>query len=396
MTIEAALGALASLRFASDLCFNRDGDAVFASIRNATSEAGSPNPSRIWRFDVAVSRQLSGGPQADILVRPSPCDDRLAFASDRDCPGKFALFLLDASGQAHGVGQIPGTIEDLRWSADGESIVVLAADRGLSGGATHAATRIWWGDAQEPEMTLDLTIRRRLFRVILACGTTEEVGPREHSVWEFDLLPGGAAVIASQDASERGWHHAQLLRVDFDSRAVTVLHTPTWQLQGLAVSPDGGKLAFVEAWASDHGLVAGDLSMLDLVSGQVSTYGREQQSNLTCIQWLSNSRLWFSGWDRLGTVFGEMSIDGQIAWQQREDATLAENAYTARVITSADGKMMATVRESTGTPPEICWKRLHDPEWARISELNQHVASLLPRLSGSASFNMAWQGWSRA
>ena len=378
MTIEAALDVLASLRSASDLCFASDGDAVFATIRNATSEVGAPNPSHIWRFDATGARQLTDGPHTAILVRPSPCDDRLAFASDRDCPGKFALFLLAASGEVKGIGQVPGTIEDLRWSADGSTITVLAADRGLNGGATRAATRIWWGDAQEPEITPGGdTVRRRLFRIMLACGTTEEVGPREYSVWEFDLVPGGAVAIASRDASERGWHHAKLVQVDFASRALTVLHTPAWQLQSLATSPDGSKLAFVEAWASDRGLVAGDLNILDLLTGQVSVPGCKRQSNLNSIQWLGNSSLLFAGWDRLGTLFGVMSAGGEIAWQERENATLAENGYTARVIASADGKTIATVRETTGMPPEICWKRLHEPEWTRISKLNPDTVSLL-------------------
>ncbi|MFZ6874373.1 S9 family peptidase [Undibacterium sp. Di27W] len=390
MTTEAALHALASLRFASDLCFSRDGDALFAAIRCASSETGLPEPSRIWRFDAAGARQLTSGPQTAVLVRPSPCDDRLAFVSDDDCPGKFALFLLDTSGKIKSIGQVPGTIEDVRWSADGNSIVVLSADRGLNGGATRAATRIWWGEAQEPEIAADDTVRRRLFRVMLACGTTEEVGPREHSVWEFALVPGGAVTIASRDASERGWHHAQLLRVDFDSRTVAVLHTPVWQLQGLAASPDGCKLAFVEAWASDRGLVAGDMSMLDLQSGQVSVLGCERQSNLTSLQWLSSNSLCFAGWDRLGTVYGVMSADGEIEWQQREDVALAENGYTARVIASADGKMIAAVRESVGMPPEIYWKRLHEPEWTRISELNPHVMSAFPDYPEVR--HLTWQG----
>lgn len=390
MTTEAALDVLASLRFASDLSFSCSGDAVFACIRNASSAAGLPNPSHIWRFDAAGARQLTDGPHTAILVRPSPCDDMLAFASDRDCPGKFALFLLDTSDEVKGIGEIPGTIEDLRWSADGSSIVVLAADRGLNGGATRAATRIWWGDEQEPEITTGDALRRRLFRVSLACGTTEEVGPGEHSVWEFDLVPGGAVAIASRDASERGWHHAQLLHVDFDSRAVTVLHTPAWQLQGLAASPDGSKLAFVEAWASDRGLVAGEMRILDLVTGQVSVHGRDRLSNLTSIQWLCNNRLLFAGWERLGTVYGVMSVDGEIEWQQKEDATLGENSYAARVIVSADGNTIATVREATGMPPEICWRRLHEPEWTRISDLNPHAISALPDYPDV--HHIAWHG----
>ena len=60
-------------------------------------------------------RQLTHGPNGDFLPRYSPVDGRLAFASDRTIKGKADLFILD-DGAVKPLGDIPGTIEDLRWT----------------------------------------------------------------------------------------------------------------------------------------------------------------------------------------------------------------------------------------------------------------------------------------
>lgn len=378
MTSPVALAVLDRLRFPSDLHFTNNGEAVLATVRNATSDLGAANPSHIWRFDARGAQPLTDGPHSDSHATPSPVDDRIAFVSDRACLGRNGLFLLRPGGDVQAVGDMPGTVEQLRWSADGRSIVVLAADRGLSGGAIHAATRLWWGEAEQAELVAPGTARRRLFRIWLNGGHTEEVGPREHSVWEFALVPGGAVAVVSRDASERGWHHAQLIRIDFEQRALALLHTTPWQLQGLEVDPSGGKVAFLEGWSSDRGLVAGEMSVLDLASGRVSRLAREQQSNVTSLRWRDPDSLWFTGWQRLGTVYGVVSAAGVIEWQRHEDAILGESSFLAQIAVSADGKKIAAVREALATPPEIVWKAEMDDPWSSISELNGEVAASFP------------------
>ncbi len=389
MTVPV-LAALDRLRFASDLVFTRAGDAVLATIRNATSDAGQPNPSRIWRFDAEGARPLTDGPNGDALAKPSPCGESIAFISDRACRGKQALYLLESDARVRSLGDIPGSVEDLCWSKDGASIVVLAADRGLSGGAIHAATRIWWGSAEEPELSSCAGARRRLFRVWLADERTEEVGPLEQSVWEFALVPGGALVVASPDASERGWHHAQLLRIHFDDRSEMRLYASAWQLQGLAVDPAGCRVAFLEGWSSDRGLVAGEIRLLDLASGQVSLLASEQQSNVTSLCWRDQDSLWFTAWERLGTAYGMVTADGLLVWQRHEDASLGESSFLAKITLSEDGLRMAAVRESVGEPPEIVWKHSAQDEWERISELNEDVRRMFP--SYPEVRRIAWHG----
>src|SRR5258706_8736769 len=242
--LAACLDAIDRLKHPSDLSFRRDGKAIAATISPATREAKESYASRIWRFDLAGgSEQLTFGPASDALCRYSPLDERLAFASDRALPGKMSLFLLDHAvngAEPRPIGDIPGAIEDIRWSSDARSLIALAADRGLDAAATSGATRLAWGDEEDPAVTNPVDARRRLYRIALDDGKTTEIGPSDFTVWEFDLLgEDGAVAVVSADSSERGWYHAKLARIDFATRQARIIHEPGWQILGPAVDPAG-------------------------------------------------------------------------------------------------------------------------------------------------------------
>jgi dipeptidyl aminopeptidase/acylaminoacyl peptidase len=363
------------LRTPADLGFERQGGAIIAAVRPASRGAGQSYATRIWRFGLdGTARQLTDGPGADELPRPSPVDDRIAFASDRASPGKLSLFLLEG-GRARPLGAIPGTIEDIRWTADGRALVVLAADRGLDGGATNGAVRIWWGEPEDPAVTARERARRRLFRVAATDGATVEVGPADRTVWEFDLLGDGAAVaLVSADPSERGWYHAEIARLDFAGRGVESLHGSRWQLQSAAADATGRRIAFVEGWSSDRGLVAGEIRVLDLATRRVETIAGQQLSNVTALQWRDNGSLWFAGWSGLGSVYGVVRLDGTIAWMTREDAAIGPSSFLAQIVPAPDGTGFAAIREAVGNPPEIVLKAGPDAAWRTLTALNGAVA----------------------
>ena len=251
---------LERLRHPSDLCYSRGGDTIFASVSPASHRTGESYQSRLWRFGLDGSAQvLTDGPGSDIAPRPSPTDERLAFLSDRSLSGKGSVFLLEQNG-ARPLGEIPGTVEDLRWTSDGRALIALAADRGLDAGATEGAMRLSWGDIEDPAVTDPRQARRRLYRIDAASGATAEVGPADLTVWEFDLLSDqGALALVSADPSERGWYRACLARLDLTRRTAEILHESPWQLQGPAADPAGRRVAFLEGWSSDRGLVAGTI-----------------------------------------------------------------------------------------------------------------------------------------
>jgi dipeptidyl aminopeptidase/acylaminoacyl peptidase len=369
---------LERLRHPSDLCFARGGDAVIASISPASHRAGESYQSRLWRFGLDGSAQaLTEGPGSDIGPRQSPVDERLAFLSDRSLRGKRSVFLLEQNG-TRPLGEIPGTVEDLRWTSDGTALIALAADRGLDAGATEGAMRLSWGDTEDPAVTDPRQARRRLYRIDAAPGAaqgaTAEIGPPDLTVWEFDLLGDQSALaLVSADPSERGWYRARLARLDLARRTAEILHESTWQLQGPAADPDGRRVAFLEGWSSDRGLVAGAIRILDLASGRVASLAEDKLSNVTAIQWRDAESLWFAGWHRLGSVYGVIGLDGEIRWMTQEDAVIGPSSFLAQITPAPDGQRFAAIREAVGQAPEIVLKRVGDKDWQPLTKLNSSL-----------------------
>jgi dipeptidyl aminopeptidase/acylaminoacyl peptidase len=381
------LDALERLQHPSDLSFRQDGMAIAATISPASHEPNKSYESRLWRFDLAPGKaggatQLTFGPGSDALCRYSPRDNRLAFASDRDLAGKMSLFLLgadDTQASPRPVGDIPGTVEDIRWNADATALISLAADRGMDAAATSGARRLAWGEEEDPAVTNPAFARRRLFRVSLADGTTAEIGPANYTVWEFDLLGNeGAIAVVSTDPSERGWYHAKLARLDFTSRTAELIYAPSWQIQGAAVDRSARRVAFLESWSSDRGLVAGEIRLLDLESERVASIAPDKLTNITSVQWRDDQSLWFAGWDRLGAVHGIVGSDGRLESMDHDEAVIGTTSFLASITPSPQGEGFAAVREAEGQAPEIARKTKTGAAWQRLTSLNGAVEQSFP------------------
>ncbi len=121
--------------------------------------------------------------------------------------------------------------------------------------------------APDPAILRPGVARRRLFMLDLASGDSAEVGPPDTDIWEVDWDGDGLAVaIASVDPpGGSGWYAANVVRLDFDTRTALTLYEPTWQIEWLALSPDGTRAAVTEGYASDHGLLNGSVKIVDLV-----------------------------------------------------------------------------------------------------------------------------------
>ena len=390
MPLPEAISWLDRLTCISGLSFTHDGAALLATLTPASAPMGQPSVSRVWKFPADGDPvQLTQGPGNDGRAAGSPLDGRIAFLSDRATPGKMELYLSEGGVDPRRLGPVQGTIEALKWTADATAIVVLAADKGLNGGATNGATRLSWGDDEDPEVSSPTSALRRLFRIDLASGAVAEVGPPDLTVWEFDLVPGGAVAICSADPSERGWHHPLMMRIDFATRSATQIHRTEWQLQGLAASPDGTCVAVLEGWSSDRGLVAGEMRVIDLRTQVATTLASDVLSNATQLQWRDTGSLWFTGWKNLGATYGIVGLDGRIQAQVDEDATIGENAFVASMAVSRDGTL-AALRETVGQPQEIFFKRTIAGDWKKLGDVNGAVARGYPDYPEIR--RIGWQG----
>lgn len=374
--LEHVLGLLDRVRYPLDVCLDRSGRSFAVAVYPAHLDADGSFHSRIWRvpLDGGAPRQLTSGPRTDALPRWSPVDDRLVFASQRPIPNRMSPYLLEPGGDPRPIGDVAGSVQALAWSADGTAVFVLAVDEGGFGAATDGAIRLWWGEAADPHVFRPDQGWRRLLRIDVGSGRTDEVGPAGISVWEFDLVDDSTAVaLISEDPSESGWYRARPALLDLEGRTSRDLWIPDRQVQGPVVDPSRRRVALLEGWSSDRGLVAGDLRLFDLSSGERLPFD-PGLSDVTAIGWLDDETLWFAAWEEFGTRFGVVGVDGAVRWTAADDAVVGPNSFHARVEPRPDGAGFVAVRESVATPPEVV-ERADGPEatWSAATSFNDDV-----------------------
>src|SRR6185436_5586554 len=171
----------------------------------------------------------------------------------------------------------------------------------------------------------------------------------------------------------RGWYHARLIRIDFAARKTTILHTSPWQLQSPSVSPSGNRVAFLEGWSSDRGLVASEIRLLDLTANAVTTVRADEAQNVTSVEWHDEVVLRFAGWSKLGSIYGMVGTDGKVAWSRYEDGVVGTNSFAAGLSTAPDKTGFAAVREAVGAAPEIHFKSSPDADWKPVTSVNRDI-----------------------
>jgi dipeptidyl aminopeptidase/acylaminoacyl peptidase len=373
--LESVLALLDRVRYPTDLSVTHRGDALAVAVFPAHLDRGGSYESRIWRVPLGdgVPEQLTAGPRTDAIPAWSPVDDRLAFASERPVAGRMSPFLWEQGREPTPLGDVHGSVQGLAWSADGTFIFALAVDEGGFGAATDGAIRLRWSDVPDPAVFRPDEGWRRLLRIDVETGKTEEVGPPGVSVWEFDLVDASTAVaLVSDDPSESGWYRARLALLDLERRTLRDLWIPDRQVQGPAVDPTGRRVAVLEGWSSDRGLVAGDIRMFDLESGERQEF-ESGLSDLSSIGWLDADRLWFAGWEGFGSRIGVVDAAGEVEWVATDDAIVGPNSFHARITPIPSGGFVA-IRESLRQPPEVV-QRGDGPDatWAPLTSFNDDV-----------------------
>jgi dipeptidyl aminopeptidase/acylaminoacyl peptidase len=253
--------------------------------------------------------------------------------------------------------RLPAFAERLAWTVDG--LVVLAADPGADA-ASLTSGRPLTDEEDDPAIARPDAGRRRLWNVEPTTATATPASPPDLAVWEFaPIVGGGTVVIGSDDPSEAGWYHARLIRLDAEGRTSRVLREAGWQLSSPAVSPDGRLLAYVEGWASDRGLLAGNVRLIDLVHPDppATATTLEAELDVTWLSWTPDGRLWFAGWHHLGTAWGwaEGLFDAgatPAVTVHREAAGCLNSRWHPEVVPLPDGSAL-TVRSTPRRPPEI-------------------------------------------
>jgi dipeptidyl aminopeptidase/acylaminoacyl peptidase len=245
----------------------------------------------------------------------------LAFLSDRDTAGVFQLYLLDRArwGEAVAAPPVPGTIEYVEWSPDGRRLLLGVAGVGaeLSGGQGSGTNGVpdqglpsWYPVVEQGAPG---SAWRGLWLYTPESGELVQLNPEGLNCWEAAWC-GISAVLAvtSDGPREDDWYDAELSLLDISTghRVVLLRSDPRGSsvLLGLpAGSPDGRYAAVVQGVCSDREIVAGDLTLVDLRSGEatvVDTAG----ADVTRVRWLDGRRVGYIGQRHLDSVGGVADI----------------------------------------------------------------------------------------
>jgi dipeptidyl aminopeptidase/acylaminoacyl peptidase len=303
---------------------------------------GKPEATGVWIGPLdGIPRRISDAVPATGLAF-SPDGGLLAFAVHDEDASRVEI--LAVAGEAADSTRLEGFAEALSWTAEG--LLVLAAEPGADSASLHSG-RPLAGAGADPQVFAEPAGWRRIWRIDPG-RDARPVTPAGPTVWEFAAIPAGIVAVCSDDPSEDGWYKPYLALLAGDS--VTVLHRSDWMLSAPTVDPVGQHVAFIEGWASDRGLLAGEIRVLPLRGGEPRSL--DCGADATWLGWDRDGRLWFAGWDHLGTAWGCFeNVDAPPA-VHRDAAALFNSRWHPAVAPLPDGDALS-VRSTPEQPPEV-------------------------------------------
>ena len=201
-------------------------------------DAGGNERMQIFTVDAegSRSRQLTDEPESIHRFGDfSPDGKKISFASNREHPAHFHIWTADIeTGKAEPVLKREGSNSPAAWGPDGEFLIVRLAHAGFD---------------------------HDLYLLDLSTSEIEHLTPHEgEAVYQYvQMQPDGDGfyLISNQDRNFRGVFH-----YDLSTRELSPVLEVEKEIEGLKLSPDGGRLAYL---VNDEGY--SQLWIYDLRSG---------------------------------------------------------------------------------------------------------------------------------
>jgi len=209
-------------------------------------------------------------------------------------------------------------------------------------------------------------MRGRLFRVRIEDGSTVEVGP------QVQCLDSNSSAMLPPLRSSPPTRASRLVscRTGQD-RSCDAVRDDTHRSRGKLLAPSADRAQahrLPRWWSSDRGLVASDISILDIATGD--QHRRPSGCRASAMKWRDDDSLWFTGWSRLGSSMAFTRLDGTSS----DDAGRCDHrhdSFSAGITTAPDKKGFAAVRESDGVPPEMSFQvGAESSSWSAFPNLN--------------------------
>ncbi|WP_245633607.1 S9 family peptidase [Amycolatopsis jejuensis] len=317
----------------------------------------------------------------------SPDGATLAFLADRAEKGVFQLHLLADGhfGEAAPAPAVPGTIEYLHWSPDGQRVLLGVAGVGaeLSGGQGSGRNTKRKEDAPSwaprvEDSEVDESAWRTLWAYTVGTGQLDRVSPEGLNCWEAGWCGADRIVAITSDApGEDEWYPAVLSLLDLTGTVRTLL-TSDVQLGLPTGSPDGRWVSVVQAVCSDRWLVAGDLLLIDPGTGAV-THRETHDTDVTRLQWIDAERLGYLGQRHLDSVAGIVTVGGPVAELFATPMACGGNGFHPDGVFTSDGRVL-TIEESYEVPQQLVLSGVDSP----LAAIEHAGIDYLRSVSGTA------------
>jgi dipeptidyl aminopeptidase/acylaminoacyl peptidase len=238
---------------------------------------------------------------------------------------------------------------------------------------------------------------RRAWVYELATGQVRPVSKPDSNIWDAVWCGNEAlAAVASPGPGEGLWYTARLYIVEVATGNSRNLYVPQDQLGCPAASPSGQHLAIVEALCSDRSIVAGDLRLIEVMSGKVRCVDT-QGVDITHAEWRSDRQLLLAGHRGFETVVGLCDAVSGTFIEVWASADISTGGFYVTVSGLNDTGDCVLVGESFVRAPEIAVIRrgdyqlirsfhLGDPDQASGIDAVEHV-------SWKAPDGLEIQGW---
>jgi dipeptidyl aminopeptidase/acylaminoacyl peptidase len=368
---------LLDVRTPAELAVSPAGTAIAFALHATVADEGSFVPSDLYVVGTGSSEAplaLTGGGSSDQAPAWSPDGTRLAFLSDRLSAGHHLPYTMPAAGgEPVLAAMMVGSCESVAWSSDGARLLVVAADPGSYGLDWSARAVTGAEPPADPIVRRPGDARRRLFLIDLATDTATEVGPPDLSVWEIAWDGDDTVVgLVSSDHTGSGWYQANVARLDLAARTVAALYEPAWQLEGLTLAPDADRVAVVEGYASDHGLLSGSVRIIDLASAAASDPWPDLQT-VGLASWADADSLWYARTDGTGNACGRIWLDGRREERWRDEAFIGDAITTPACVLTDDAADIWTTHQAHGAAPELARFDHMTGSWTRLTSFNDHI-----------------------
>ncbi len=298
--------------------------AFFAGSSFAASLESAPTTA-IYRcdFEARLLAPLDGGAQGR-LPRCAPTDDRLAWViPNANGVGDMVIIAAEEGRGRRCELTVAGLVEQLAWSADGCRLLLLVADpgadlAGYQGGFALMQDRDTALPSWLPEVLTDdrQDVWRRAWVLHTASGAMAKVSNDSTNVWEAAWCGQDILVTASDHHGEGSWYRSTLRLIDGRTGAERELYVPVDQVGLPQASPDGSRIAFVEAVCSDRGIICGSLKLIETATGAVKDI-LTPDFDVTSLAWQADGCLLVAGQRNSATSVAVITTDGivQPIWQ---------------------------------------------------------------------------------